>query len=114
MFRPCCCFFFFNDTATTEIYTLSLHDALPIYSEHILHAEADSGPVVSLHFGHGNNEVRCKDRAGQPKMLQIRVGRSEEHTSELQSQSNLVCRLLLEKKKINCYCFCHMQAYDVS
>src|SRR6266567_1368279 len=78
-----CCFFFFfffNDTATTEIYTLSLHDALPIS----LRAPLIAGDVVAVEPGtvdapHG--------------------GRSEEHTSELQSQSNLVCRLLLEKKK---------------
>src|SRR2546430_13447822 len=71
-------FFFFNDTATTEIYTLSLHDALPISS-------GAAGP-----FSNGgkrsNEKPSSKDR-------------SEEHTSELQSQSNLVCRLLLEKKK---------------
>src|SRR2546427_11736477 len=71
-------FFFFNDTATTEIYTLSLHDALPI----CLHENADLAAV----------EVAV------PEQFRIRH-RSEEHTSELQSQSNLVCRLLLEKKK---------------
>src|SRR2546430_10184380 len=72
-------FFFFNDTATTEIYTLSLHDALPISRL------GDHGRFVGL----GQFLV---ERAG-------RIDRSEEHTSELQSQSNLVCRLLLEKKK---------------
>src|SRR2546430_17487483 len=71
-------FFFFNDTATTEIYTLSLHDALPIY---IAADEGRRGGVVAA-------ERRRRGHA-----------RSEEHTSELQSQSNLVCRLLLEKKK---------------
>src|SRR5688572_32761471 len=73
-------FFFFNDTATTEIYTLSLHDALPIFRQ---------------------------ERTGRPCAAPISLAgrvwrayrRSEEHTSELQSQSNLVCRLLLEKKK---------------
>src|SRR5260370_23442075 len=73
-------FFFFNDTATTEIYTLSLHDALPISrGSPARPAEARQGglPRPSLH------------------------GRSEEHTSELQSHLNLVCRLLLEKKKAN-------------
>src|SRR5574337_2033046 len=71
-------FFFFNDTATTEIYTLSLHDALPI------------SPAVC-------RCVRCW-RHGRPPG---RPSRSEEHTSELQSPLNLVCRLLLEKKKQN-------------
>src|SRR6266853_6568337 len=67
-------FFFFNDTATTEIYTLSLHDALPIFPHQ--------------RFG---RSAACPNRPDKE--------RSEEHTSELQSQSNLVCRLLLEKKK---------------
>src|SRR2546430_12306200 len=71
-------FFFFNDTATTEIYTLSLHDALPIFR----------GPPVAAWSG---------DRPVPPN--RGASWRSEEHTSELQSQSNLVCRLLLEKKK---------------
>src|SRR2546430_13457446 len=70
-------FFFFNDTATTEIYTLSLHDALPILRE------------VSRPRWAGDG------RRAAP----VGPQRSEEHTSELQSQSNLVCRLLLEKKK---------------
>src|ERR1039457_7639995 len=73
---PLCFFFFFNDTATTEIYTLSLHDALPIclYSWHLWNYRM-------LHYEQYSGE------------------RSEEHTSELQSPCNLVCRLLLEKKK---------------
>src|SRR2546430_8579232 len=75
----CFFFFFFNDTATTEIYTLSLHDALPI-SAATVRGGARSPAAVS-HWS------PCT------------VKRSEEHTSELQSQSNLVCRLLLEKKK---------------
>src|SRR3982750_5051738 len=70
------CFFFFNDTATTEIYTLSLHDALPI---------------SSLHAGCGALRLSRRPRRDRR--------RSEEHTSELQSRSDLVCRLLLEKKK---------------
>src|SRR2546430_9340280 len=74
------CFFFFNDTATTEIYTLSLHDALPIFREE----RAD------------RFFRRVPDLERQGESL---PPRSEEHTSELQSQSNLVCRLLLEKKK---------------
>src|SRR2546430_11480739 len=75
-------FFFFNDTATTEIYTLSLHDALPIS-----YAVRRAGGA-----GDGQNHRQPVQRP-----LRFGVGRSEEHTSELQSQSNLVCRLLLEK-----------------
>src|SRR5450432_1992491 len=72
-------FFFFNDTATTEIYTLSLHDALPISS--------------------GSFGRRASGCWATPKAAESRCPRSEEHTSELQSRSDLVCRLLLEKKK---------------
>src|SRR2546422_1799688 len=82
-------FFFFNDTATTEIYTLSLHDALPICVQHV-----DRVPIlvtVSDAFG-AHADVRLLQR------LRTHV-RSEEHTSELQSRLHLVCRLLLEKKK---------------
>src|SRR2546430_8662438 len=86
-----CFFFFFNDTATTEIYTLSLHDALPISGGA---APICAAPLAALAGGTGvAGEVACPRRTYQ--------ARSEEHTSELQSQSNLVCRLLLEKKKIN-------------
>src|SRR2546427_12792757 len=89
-------FFFFNDTATTEIYTLSLHDALPISMER---AEA----IVLPGVGHFAALIRAIDERGlrEPLLAAIKRGapRSEEHTSELQSQSNLVCRLLLEKKK---------------
>src|SRR2546426_5008642 len=74
-------FFFFNDTATTEIYTLSLHDALPI---------------CDLSRRLGEPEDRLRDVPLQPRRYDER---SEEHTSELQSPCNLVCRLLLEKKK---------------
>src|SRR5260370_14564933 len=77
-------FFFFNDTATTEIYTLSLHDALPI-SEIQFEGERQPG-------GSGGCNGQAGERAPQRN-------RSEEHTSELQSHLNLVCRLLLEKKK---------------
>src|SRR2546428_5881594 len=80
-------FFFFNDTATTEIYTLSLHDALPIWME--------SGETV--------DEALCREvreETGLEVNIERLVGvRSEEHTSELQSRSDIVCRLLLEKKK---------------
>src|SRR5436309_13326430 len=80
-------FFFFNDTATTEIYTLSLHDALPI---------SDLAARVArerLSRGRAAAHRRTADRRYR------RGDRSEEHTSELQSRENLVCRLLLEKKK---------------
>src|SRR2546430_4771130 len=80
-------FFFFNDTATTEIYTLSLHDALPILSE-------GWSDLIVLYCEY---MALRKDR--DPRWQDSKK-RSEEHTSELQSQSNLVCRLLLEKKKI--------------
>src|SRR2546430_14764197 len=83
-------FFFFNDTATTEIYTLSLHDALPICGEGADHGEGEGDP--------GERAPRDRSREVEPDHLGA-VARSEEHTSELQSQSNLVCRLLLEKKK---------------
>src|SRR5256885_6998290 len=95
-------FFFFNDTATTEIYTLSLHDALPISPARL------GGPAV----GGDPRDLRAPvsvavagaadDQAGggEPRPAARRLGvRSEEHTSELQSPCNLVCRLLLEKKK---------------
>src|SRR3712207_7215914 len=83
-------FFFFNDTATTEIYTLSLHDALPILR-----------PVLAP----GLAVIRCVDHdrllssLGGTNAFHEVANRSEEHTSELQSRQYLVCRLLLEKKK---------------
>src|SRR2546427_4076586 len=107
-------FFFFNDTATTEIYTLSLHDALPIWTdpgdegttllqvvggfpavEHqgrVEEAEEDDGSGVEHHI----DRLTGGQRASNVLQPAHRF-RSEEHTSELQSQSNLVCRLLLEK-----------------
>src|SRR5688572_32154729 len=86
-------FFFFNDTATTEIYTLSLHDALPIFGVRLLRRRSGAAG------GHDAGRAHlCGSRApGGPRRHAL--VRSEEHTSELQSQSNLVCRLLLEKKK---------------
>src|SRR2546430_3975662 len=89
-------FFFFNDTATTEIYTLSLHDALPI-SDWIL-----SRPVgfrQCLIQDHDGRRARIIAHRKEAPIKETGTNRSEEHTSELQSQSNLVCRLLLEKKK---------------
>src|SRR5688572_32693265 len=90
----CRCFlsFFFNDTATTEIYTLSLHDALPIsLNEDVVDAVVDEiGADRRVNAGHERDAKLRADSVG---------ARSEEHTSELQSQSNLVCRLLLEKKQ---------------
>src|SRR5256885_10558943 len=87
---PSFSFFFFNDTATTEIYTLSLHDALPIWRARALRRRADLG----VHDPPGALARRDRGARGQHV-------RSEEHTSELQSPCNLVCRLLLEKKKNN-------------
>src|SRR5689334_23703630 len=72
-------FFFFTDTATTEFYTLSLHDALPIY------------------LSNPGNPIRTRSSSASTRPIGTK--RSEEHTSELQSQFHLVCRLLLEKKK---------------
>src|SRR5260221_8247439 len=80
-------FFFFNDTATTEIYTLSLHDALPISILSVRDLTIRFGGVVALDAFSMDVPEGCI------------FGRSEEHTSELQSHSDLVCRLLLEKKK---------------
>src|SRR2546427_8418884 len=92
-------FFFFNDTATTEIYTLSLHDALPISDAHFEQAGHGRGTDFVDLFQLGN---ALGQRLAQVGVLGMdtEAPRSEEHTSELQSQSNLVCRLLLEKKKI--------------
>src|SRR3989442_7488873 len=82
-------FFFFNDTATTEIYTLSLHDALPIYVRTGLPLTEEICLTIDIHV-----------IAGQPAEGILNVYRSEEHTSELQSRPHLVCRLLLEKKNL--------------
>src|SRR3712207_9044050 len=86
--------FFFNDTATTEIYTLSLHDALPIFPKTVKR-------VAVL------DRTKEPGSLGEPLLLDVKslfygkenAPRSEEHTSELQSRQYLVCRLLLEKKK---------------
>src|SRR2546422_8542545 len=110
-------FFFFNDTATTEIYTLSLHDALPIsrrgrpHARHGLRARRAPHPAGApckaaddALLGHGVARGGCArpHGAGQPRLGRDRAAseargrRSEEHTSELQSRLHLVCRLLLE------------------
>src|SRR2546425_11043844 len=88
-------FFFFNDTATTEIYTLSLHDALPISTAAPARAPVPPPALAACERGRGTCSAtpRCGARSGS------RAPRSEEHTSELQSLAYLVCRLLLEKKK---------------
>src|SRR3712207_8541163 len=101
-----CVFFFFNDTATTEIYTLSLHDALPIWcwlrTRHLCERRGQVGlpprdvrALAVLPDPHGfYADDPCQERPPDRRDL-----RSEEHTSELQSRQYLVCRLLLEKKK---------------
>src|SRR2546430_8658003 len=96
-------FFFFNDTATTEIYTLSLHDALPIYVGAIVFSYAN-GSAYEVEFVAANGETVAVVTLtpADVRPLEGREIRSEEHTSELQSQSNLVCRLLLEKKSEEC------------
>src|SRR5256885_10749021 len=85
-------FFFFNDTATTEIYTLSLHDALPI-------CRRGSSSKGSSARWRGRRSAKRWRRGHERHRSRGARGRSEEHTSELQSPCNLVCRLLLEKKK---------------
>src|SRR5258708_37593596 len=101
-------FFFFNDTATTEIYTLSLHDALPILHHRSPHTLAmvalaagrDHDVLPSVELVGGRRPVARKRQHRLPDQLAgLLVERSEEHTSELQSPDHLVCRLLLEKKK---------------
>src|SRR5436305_5730667 len=84
-------FFFFNDTATTEIYTLSLHDALPIFTK--IYAASDTPAGIRI-LKHAGFQIISETRKGR-----FTFERSEEHTSELQSRPHLVCRLLLEKKK---------------
>src|SRR3712207_9041921 len=90
-------FFFFNDTATTEIYTLSLHDALPIS------LDADTAAAAAAHRPDDDRatavDVAVEQRVQRDDRVVVLGARSEEHTSELQSRQYLVCRLLLEKKK---------------
>src|SRR2546430_17728763 len=87
-------FFFFNDTATTEIYTLSLHDALPIWKGPRNSVEMVSWDEANDFCRKATAELRQRKLLSADKVIRLR---SEEHTSELQSQSNLVCRLLLVK-----------------
>src|SRR5260221_1731323 len=105
-------FFFFNDTATTEIYTLSLHDALPIYLV-VRRFMAVFFPSAEHQVTTRISKVEQHSFKTEGKILVkpgwLAIYRSEEHTSELQSHSDLVCRLLLEKKnKTLClYALCH-------
>src|SRR5258708_30961852 len=97
-------FFFFNDTATTEIYTLSLHDALPIYPFRAP-VPRSACPADKVRWrehsrAHVRRHRRSVEQTWRPSLHGDRIrARSEEHTSELQSPDHLVCRLLLEKKK---------------
>src|SRR3712207_8194392 len=93
--------FFFNDTATTEIYTLSLHDALPIYRQQALLGKGDAAlrQVGLQHHGTvAPGHERRRPAGGDRGPRALVQDRSEEHTSEFQSRQYLVCRLLLEKK----------------
>src|SRR5438552_9862786 len=99
-----CLLFFFNDTTTTQIYTLSLHDALPISARR----RCRRGPFVETRRGSFPSQAPAAPlrRPARARPLPRRASaparsRSEEHTSELQSPDHLVCRLLLEKKKNN-------------
>src|SRR2546422_6796028 len=91
-------FFFFNDTATTEIYTLSLHDALPISRRRRRAASAPASRRARAGTARPTPSPRPPGRRAAARAC-CRAARSEEHTSELQSRLHLVCRLLLEKKK---------------
>src|SRR3712207_7389355 len=93
-------FFFFNDTATTEIYTLSLHDALPICWAWAARRSAGRRAAARTARRAGRRPPRARASTTSPARPTWRgCSRSEEHTSELQSRQYLVCRLLLEKKK---------------
>src|SRR5688572_31272559 len=90
-------YFFFHNTATTEIYTLSLHDALPI----LIMARTPSRVSFLAKLASAGGQANSTAMAERAQNTAAPSRRSEEHTSELQSQSNLVCRLLLEKKKLH-------------
>src|SRR3712207_8630400 len=106
-----CVFFFFNDTATTEIYTLSLHDALPIFERAIEGPHGGAGRAAAR-AGAAGEQHHLGRRVWLVDLLRQDVLRSEEHTSELQSRQYLVCRLLLEKKKHHCYHNDHVQTQN--
>src|SRR3712207_7396086 len=101
--------FFFNDTATTEIYTLSLHDALPISLVPLAHASTGVSENTAAVWADPSTSAAVRierDAIGRVAIGAVgggADGRSEEHTSELQSRQYLVCRLLLEKKKNSAY-----------
>src|SRR5258708_24101348 len=88
--------FFFNDTATTEIYTLSLHDALPISAVTTSASPSPSAPARAAASAAAGSSPAARRSCSASMSRRVR---SEEHTSELQSPDHLVCRLLLEKKK---------------
>src|SRR5690349_23146058 len=92
----CLRFFFFQDPATTPIYTLSLHDALPISCRIVCSASVDLSTPAHQQHTHHTHQLGCTHYRSMHPACQCR---SEEHTSELQSRRDLVCRLLLEKKK---------------
>src|SRR2546430_6696333 len=98
-------FFFFNDPAPTEISTLSLHDALPIYDGRLPLWDKGARLVVFA------DDPQLAKKVAAEIAKKAYWSRSEEHTSELQSQSNLVCRLLLEKKK-NTFVYNFLQTYS--
>src|SRR3712207_9583188 len=91
-------YFFFNDTATTEIYTLSLHDALPISPEQLARLLRAVDDELGLAPGAEVTTEANPDSVDAASLEVLRAARSEEHTSELQSRQYLVCSLLLEKK----------------
>src|SRR3712207_8684554 len=114
MFCLICSYFFFNDTATTEIYTLSLHDALPIWPTfrgwNSVTRDVECWLVTHRWPLTGVSQVE-RARIMKQNLCSVQPLRSEEHTSELQSRQYLVCRLLLEKKKKKSYTNSHTLQY---